>query len=222
MFTQTHLLIGAAMFARPRAQAATMAGSAGAVIPDSDVWLMFAVERLSGSTGCEVFRYRYWQEPWTTLQSVLNSIPLYVGMLVFALLGGLAAPVGTGKTFQITAIFALSSLLHVTADFLLHHDDARAQLLPSTDWVFRSPVSYWDPNHHGQVFAVFEIGLAIGLIGFVGFRYARRSVWIVLCITMLCYSGSVAATFIELADHERGPGSCEASASIEKQHDHRA
>jgi len=222
MFTQTHLLIGAAMFARPGAQAATMAGLAGAVIPDSDVWLMFVVERLSGSTGCEVFHYRYWQEPWTTLQSVLNSIPLYVGILVFALLGGLAAPAGTGKTFQIMAIFALSSFLHVTSDFLLHHDDARAQLLPFTDWAFRSPISYWDPNHYGQAFAVFEIGLAIGLIGFVGFRYARRSVWIVLCIAMLGYSGSVAATFMELADHERGPGSCVASEFIEKQHDHRA
>lgn len=216
MFTQTHLLVGAALFARPGARAAMIAGLAGAIIPDADIWLMYAVERLSGSTGCEVFHYRYWQEPWTTLQSILNAFLLYAGMLVVALLGSLAAPVGARRTFQIVAIFALSSLLHVATDFLLHHEDARAQWLPITDWVFRSPVSYWDPNHYGQVFAVFEIGIAIGLIGIVGRRYARLPVWFMLCFAMVGYSGSVAASFLELADHDKGPGSCEIAALIEK------
>jgi membrane-bound metal-dependent hydrolase YbcI (DUF457 family) len=85
MFTQTHLLVGAALFARPGAKAASIAGLAGALAPDTDVWLMFLVERISGSTGCEVFHYRYWQEPWTTLQSVLNSIPLYVSLLIIGI-----------------------------------------------------------------------------------------------------------------------------------------
>ena len=133
MFTQTHLLVGAALFARPNARAVTLAGLAGAVIPDSDVWLMYAIERLSGSTGCEVFHYRYWQEPWTTLQSVLNSIPLYAGLLIVALMGMRTAPVGMRRALQIIAVFALSALLHVVTDFLLHHNDARAQWLPFTD-----------------------------------------------------------------------------------------
>jgi hypothetical protein len=29
-----------------------------------------------------------------------------------------------------------------------------------SDWVFRSPVSYWDPNYYGGVIGVVEVGLA--------------------------------------------------------------
>lgn len=208
MFTQTHLLVGAALFARPGNKAIAIAGLAGALIPDTDVWLMFIVERLSGSTGCEVFHYRYWLEPWITLQSVLNSIPLYASLLTFALFARLAAPQARRWMFTVVAVFALSSLIHVTSDFMLHHEDARTQFMPFSDWIFRSPISYWDPNHHGQVFAVFEIGLAIALITIVGRRYASQAVWIMLCLMMTGYSGSVAASFMEMADHDRGPGSC--------------
>ena len=170
MFTQTHLLVGAALFARPGVKAIAAAGLAGAVIPDSDVWLMFVAERISGSTGCEVFHFRYWQEPWTTLQSILNSIPLYLAILFIAVSGAAVSRKGTKSVCGLVCIFALSSLIHVSTDFLLHHDDARAQLLPFTDWVFRSPVSYWDAAYYGKAFAIFEIGLAVVLITIVGRR----------------------------------------------------
>jgi hypothetical protein len=209
MFTQTHLLVGATLFARPGKRAIALAGLAGALVPDMDVWAMFIVERLNGATGCEVFHYRYWEEPWTTLQSTLNSIPLYVGLLALALVVRLAASQSCKLYFALVATFALSSLIHVTTDFMLHHDDARSQLLPFSEWVFRSPVSYWDPNYHGRVFAIFEIGLATTLFAIVGRRYARRAIWIILCVPMLGYTGSVAASFMEMADHDRGPGSCQ-------------
>lgn len=109
----------------------------------------------------------------------------------------------------IIAIFALSSLLHVATDFLLHHDDARAQWLPLSDWVFRSPVSYWNPDHYGRVFAVAEIGLAIGLVVTIGRRYSKRHIWLMLGVAMLGYTGSAAVTFMDMADHDRGPGSCQ-------------
>lgn len=209
MFTQTHLLVGAALFARPGNRAIASAGLAGALVPDMDVWAMFIIERLGGATGCEVFHYRYWEEPWTTLQTVLNSIPLYVGMLMLALVAVRVATPSRKLVFAVVATFALSSLIHVTTDFMLHHDDARRQLLPLSDWVFRSPVSYWDPNYYGQVFAIFEIGLAITLLAIVGRRYASKAIWITLCVPMLGYTGSVAASFMEVADHDRGPGSCQ-------------
>jgi hypothetical protein len=57
----------------------------------SGVWLMFVVERMRGSAGCEVLYYFYWLDPWTTLLSVLNSIPRYAGMLMIAVIGLFAA-----------------------------------------------------------------------------------------------------------------------------------
>ena len=213
MFTQTHILVSAALFARPGAMATTVAGLTGALFPDIDVWIMFVVERLSGSTGCEVFHYRYWEEPWVTLQSVLNSIPLYLGLLLMA---GIMTATTSGRPRVISvniAVLAASALLHVSADFLLHHEDARAQWHPISEWVFRSPVSYWDPDHYGKSFGVFEIALGISLVVVVGRRFSRRLVWAGLVVLLLGYSGTIAASFMEIASHDRGPGSCPAQVA---------
>jgi hypothetical protein len=109
--------------------------------------------------------------------------------------------------------FATSALLHVGTDFLLHHEDARPHWMPLTGWIFRSPVSYWDPNHFGRVFAVFEIALAGVLIVVIGRRYNRKSIWAVLLVASLGYSASIAASFMAQADHPKGPGTCEAVSS---------
>lgn len=209
MFTQTHLLLGAALFARPSNHAVAVAGLAGALVPDSDVWMMFLIERVQGSTGCEVFHYRYWEAPWTTLQMILNSIPAYVALIVAGILL-LISPVSWLRTSgMIVLVFASSALLHVGADFLLHHEDARAQWMPFSTWVFRSPVSYWNPAHYGQVFMAFEIVLGIALIAVVGRRFRDRRIWAVLAVLSLGYGGSVAAGMMSGGDHPRGPGSCE-------------
>lgn len=209
MFTQTHLLLGAAIFAKPGSRTVAVAGLMGALVPDSDVWLMFVVERVQGSTGCEVFHYRYWEEPWTALQMVLNSIPAYLALLVVSLVCLRLQGEWIRTTGTIGLVFASSALLHVGSDFLLHHDDARAQWMPFTEWVFRSPVSYWDPTHHGQIFMSFEIGLGLALIILVGRRFRTRWVWAALVVLSLGYGGSIAASFMSGGDHARGPGSCE-------------
>ena len=35
------------------------------------------------------------------------------------------------------------------------------QFWPASDWVYRSPISYWDQRFYGNVFAVFEVGLVV-------------------------------------------------------------
>jgi hypothetical protein len=69
--------------------------------------------------------------------------------------------------------FAGSGLLHAVADFATHHDDARRQFWPLSDWVFRSPVSYWDQRFYGDVFAVFEVGLVVLLALFLFWQFRR-------------------------------------------------
>jgi hypothetical protein len=215
MFTQTHLLLGAAVYARPGNCAVAIAGLVGALVPDTDVWLMFIIERLNGSSGCEVFHYRYWEPPWTTFQMALNSIPAYLALIAT----GLACIVFPGSKLRAFAIvllaFASSALLHVCIDFLLHHDDARAQWMPFSGWVFRSPVSYWDPSYYGSAFVPFEIGLGLALVALVGRRFGDKRLWVILAILPLGYVGSIAAGQMSGADHLRGPGSCEILADRE-------
>ncbi|TMV10101.1 hypothetical protein FGK63_03290 [Ruegeria sediminis] len=209
MFTQTHLLVGAAIFARPGHLAVALAGLVGALLPDTDVWAMFVVERLQGASGCEVFHYRYWEPPWTTLQMLLNSIPAYLGLVALSLTCLLLPGDRSRGVALIVVVFASSALLHVGIDFLLHHDDARAQWMPFTDWIFRSPVSYWDPRHHGQIFMLFEIGLGLAVATLIGLRFGTKRVWAAVTLLTLGYAGSIAAGQMSGGDHIRGPGSCE-------------
>lgn len=209
MFTQTHLLIGAAIFARPGRPAVALAGLMGALAPDSDVWAMFIVERLQGASGCEVFHYRYWEQPWTTLQMLLNSIPAYLVLITLGLASLLPSGVWSRRIALIVIVFASSALLHVAIDFLLHHDDARAQWMPLTDWIFRSPVSYWDPRYYGRIFMTFEMGLGIALAVSIGLRFRSGRVWAAVALLSLGYAGSIAAGLVSGDDHVRGPGSCE-------------
>lgn len=153
MMTQTHILIGAALFARPRraVPGARWVGAAvilGAVVPDLDVLVMWIVERMNGVSSCIVFRDRFWESPWVEVQAVTNSAPLWA---VLALIGFLIR----GRSVALFA-FAMTGLLHILGDFLLHADDARMHWQPFTDWRFYSPVSYWDPAHHGRIASVVE------------------------------------------------------------------
>lgn len=209
MFTQTHLLIGAAIFARPGRTTVALAGLMGALVPDTDVWTMFMVERQQGASGCEVFHYRYWEQPWTTLQMLLNSIPLYLALIALGLTGLILPAVWPRRIALIVIVFASSALLHVGIDFLLHHDDARAQWMPFTNWIFRSPVSYWEPRYYGRVFMVLEIGLGLTLAILIGLQFRSKCVWAAVAIVSLGYAGSIAAALVSGDDHVRGPGSCE-------------
>lgn len=141
MLTQTHIFVSVALFGKQNAKAVTLAAIFGALLPDTDVWIMIVAEFLRGTTGCETFHFRYLQPPWTSLQAIFNSIPLY-GLLLF--IGAAAKKMECTKA-SLLVVFSLSALLHISADFLLHHDDARRHSWPLSDWVFRSPVSYWDP-----------------------------------------------------------------------------
>ena len=60
--------------------------------------------------------------------------------------------------------------LHAVCDLLLHHDDAHLHFFLLSDWRFRSPVSYWDPNHFGEIVASLE-----GLVVMVGCIILFRS-----------------------------------------------
>ena len=68
--------------------------------------------------------------------------------------------------------FAGAGFLHLTLDFPLHHDDGRSHFWPVSDWIFESPVSYWDPNTHGGIFSVFEIALCIALLTLLWRRFS--------------------------------------------------
>ena len=164
MNTPAHVLIGLAVFGRPNAPSVTLAALAGGLAPDVPMLVMVLWStRVLGLPDRTVFGELYFSDSWQAVFAVDH------GFFVWGILSGLA--VGGGSA--VLRAFAGSGLLHALADFLTHHDDARRQFWPITDWVFRSPISYWDTRYHGQAFAVFELALVVLLSAFLMWRLRR-------------------------------------------------
>jgi membrane-bound metal-dependent hydrolase YbcI (DUF457 family) len=164
MNTPSHMLIGAALFARPLAPATLIAALAGGLAPDL---LMFAMvlwaTRVVGVPEHEVFSTLFFSETWQSVFAIDHSFFIWGGLL------GLAV----WRRQIILRAFAGAGLLHALADFLTHHDDARRQFWPVSDWVFRSPVSYWDARFYGNAFGLFEVALVVTLAAFLCWRLVR-------------------------------------------------
>ena len=72
----------------------------------------------------------------------------------------------------------MSMLLHALGDLPLHHDDAHRHFFPFVDWRFISPLSYWNPDHHGDLISRLEfIGVLIGSV-FLYLKHPSTRYWV--------------------------------------------
>lgn len=151
MNTPAHLLIGWAAFGRGSERAVAAAAVVGALLPDLSLYLMAGTSIfLLNIPPHVVFDELYFSAPWQAVFSVDNSVFVWGAIL------------GLGLWLRKPWMFALggAALLHVALDFPLHHDDGRAHFWPLSDWIFESPVSYWDVRHHAALVGPIEAALA--------------------------------------------------------------
>lgn len=152
MNTPAHLIFGAAAFARPNAPAVNAAALFGALLPDLSLYLLTGWSLfVMGIPPRTVFGELYFSPQWQGIFAVDNSIPLWA----------LGLGIGLALRSRVLIAFAGAGLLHLVFDFALHHDDARRHFWPITDFVFTSPVSYWDPRHFGNIFGPLEIAVSL-------------------------------------------------------------
>lgn len=120
---------------------------AGGVAPDLPMVAFYGWQKLvRGVPEGIIWGELYFDPGWQALFDAFNSLPLIaVGLYVAWRLG--SAP-GAG--------FFASMALHVLADVPLHADDAHRPFFPLSDWRFQSPISYWDPAHHGRLVGALE------------------------------------------------------------------
>ena len=76
-----------------------------------------------------------------------------------------------------------AALLHLGFDFLLHNDDGRAHFWPLSNWVFQSPVSYWDPDHYGNIAGSIEVALSVLCCGVLDLFRCRQDETMIASIT---------------------------------------
>ncbi len=198
--TQTHLLLATALLlpavpaltqrgslpitdSEPsiRGFQATIAALIGAALPDASLFVMFFIAKAQGVADSVIWGEWYFSDFWQRIGAMTNSIPIYTALAFLAY----------AIRFHKVAIASLAALLHCFTDLPLHHNDGHPHFWPFSNWIYSSPVSYWDPAHYGNQWSIVELCLAALLIVFLWRRYANKWSRALLVITALSY-GAVA------------------------------
>ena len=178
MQTQTHLLLASAVLGRRAAKGEQAAILAGAFLPDLSIYVLAGWAALMGVPPRLVWDEMYWAEPWQTLSAISNSVFLWA----------LVAAAGCLARRRWLALLGLAALLHLAFDLPLHADDAHRHFWPLGDWRFRSPVSYWDPAHHGRIVGLIEAAGGAALCAVLWRRHPARWVRTLLALLALAYA----------------------------------
>ncbi len=183
MNTTAHAIINSVILGKKAKPYLISAVIVGSLLPDLPMILFYAWQRLvSGADESDIWSNLYYQEGWQTFFDVFNSIPIALAGLVTAFLF---------KKRWITLFFA-GMLLHAFGDLPFHQEDAHRHFFPFSDWRYFSPISYWNPNHHGALFSILEaIAVFWGIIYLVRkYReFSTRLVFLVLGGIHLSYWG---------------------------------
>ena len=138
MNTPAHLVLGAAVMARPCTRPLIWVAMLGGLLPDLSLYLLAGVSlTILQIPPARVFNELYFSDLWQGIFAVDNSFIIWGALL------GLA--IWTQRRWAV--VLCSAALLHLALDFPLHHDDGRPHFWPLSDWVFESPVSYWDRQH---------------------------------------------------------------------------
>ena len=160
---------------------------AGSFLPDLPMFYFYFVEKMIRQTQEHmIWSVSYYDPKWQNFIDFFNSLPLI-------LLGlGLAH----FKKYKGLQLFFGGMLLHVMLDFPLHHDDAHRHLFPLSDWRFKSPFSYWDPQHFGTIFLPIEIALVVVCSILLVWRYPTMKGRMAVSTLALLYLGNIAFAFL--------------------------
>lgn len=151
MNTPAHLLLGAAAFGDPERRHTTTAAIIGALAPDLSLYLMAGVALIVLQIPPQVvFDELYFSDAWQHVFAIDNSVFVWGAVLAFGL---------WRRTPWIVALGG-AALIHLVTDFALHHDDGRPHFWPLSNWIFESPVSYWDSRNGARIVAPLESLLA--------------------------------------------------------------
>ncbi|MDJ0779071.1 MAG: hypothetical protein QNJ85_14480 [Gammaproteobacteria bacterium] len=147
MNTPAHAMVNLVLLARAPGHRKTGAIVLGALVPDLVIILFYAWHLLRGTSERQIWAIEYYRPWWQNWIDTFNSIPLIA----------LATLLCWQARRPLLLAFCASMLLHALGDLPLHHDDGHRHFFPFSEWRFESPVSYWDPAHHGLEASIVEM-----------------------------------------------------------------
>ena len=168
MNTPAHALINLWILKRDGSHRRSFSIVTGAIIPDAVMFAFYAWHLLIGTAESQIWAVEYYRPFWQAIIDLFNSIPLIAIALLIC---------WKAKRPMLFAFFA-SMLLHTFGDMPLHHEDAHRHFFPFVDWRFVSPVSYWDPDHHGQLMSQIEfISVLVGSV-YLFLKHPSTRYWV--------------------------------------------
>lgn len=174
MNTPAHLLLGAAVFGRPSGRKVIWAAMAGALLPDLSLYLLAGVSIAVLQIPPQiVFNELYFSDLWQSIFAVDNSFIVWGALLALAI----------WRKADWAIALTGAALLHIALDFPLHHDDGRPHFWPLSDWVFESPVSYWDRGHYANM--VGPVAAVVSVISAVVIWMRKPGVFLSLLVALL-------------------------------------
>ena len=136
----------------------------GSILPDLSLYLMAGWHlQVLGTPPQVVFGELYFSDTWQSIFRIDNSMVLW----------GIALVLGLMLRMPVLVALCGAAMLHLVLDFGLHHDDGRAHFWPITNWIFASPVSYWDSRHYGNIVGPIEIALSLACCAWLWRRYVE-------------------------------------------------
>lgn len=183
MNTQTHMLMGAALYggSQPRR---ILAGLIGGLVPDLPMIAIVAGLKTAGVPAREIFGRLFFSDWWQIANAIGHSFLLWGGLLAAAILVHRRS--GSSRSLYLSVI-AAAALTHCAVDFLVHREDAHMHFWPLSRWKFVSPVSYYDPAHYGLYVTAFEALLGIAMAILVARRLRSRQARAAVALLALPY-----------------------------------
>jgi hypothetical protein len=167
----------------------TTAFIAGSLLPDVPIYTFFIVQGLIlGTSQALLWDVLYFDSAWTPFFTLSHSLILWpLGVVLGCLFG-----------WPILRWVATAGTLHVGLDFLVHHSDAYRHFWPITDWIFRSPISYYEPEYFGPIVNLIDAVLVIGLLAWLYTLYQTNWVRIPVCTGLFFYALVIGVTLVSV------------------------
>lgn len=151
MNTPSHAILNLTVLMQVQPEAVTPI-VCGAVLPDVPMFVMYLwAKQVRQQSEQQIWEETYWTPFWQRINHGFHSIPLQVGGMAVSHLAGWAP----------LEILFLSAVFHALGDLPIHNHDAHRHFFPFSNYRFISPLSYWDPQHHGKVVALVEKSLVL-------------------------------------------------------------
>ena len=160
-------MLGAAAFGKADKKGTYAAAFLGAFAPDFSLYAMVAVSIWIMNIPADVvFRELYYSDAWQSVFAVDNSFIVW----------GIGLSIALWRRSPVFIAFAAAGLLHLALDFPLHTHDARQHFWPLSDWVFESPVSYWDSSAHADIVGPVALMVSFGCAAYIWSRFQSLTI----------------------------------------------